>query len=129
MSTKTYFKLWRFPSSSGSGEYETLLYTDGTTSCNCMGWTRRTDGAGNRSCKHTRAVEDGHADRMANSFHTQPTATQLLERYKNQFLQNQKATTPKKKRKKRKPKPKPKKTPAITGFTGRKIFKHATHPG
>lgn len=47
---------FRFESSSGNGVYETLLYTDGTTSCNCPGWTRRVAADGSRSCKHTRQV-------------------------------------------------------------------------
>lgn len=48
-----------FASSSGSGTYETLRYTDGTTSCSCPGWTRRVDKNGGRSCKHARMVEAG----------------------------------------------------------------------
>lgn len=49
------------PSSSGSKNYETLLYTDGSASCDCPGWTRRKV----RSCKHTRGVDMGIADAMA----------------------------------------------------------------
>jgi hypothetical protein len=52
---------YRFKSSSGGGTYETLLYSDGTTSCDCPGWTRRcVDGV--RTCKHVRAIEAGTAD-------------------------------------------------------------------
>lgn len=52
---------YRFKSSSGSGTYETLLYSDGTTTCDCPGWTRRcVDGV--RTCKHVRAVQAGTAD-------------------------------------------------------------------
>lgn len=47
-----------FESSSSSKVYEVLTYTDGTTSCNCKGWTRRVAEEGSRSCKHTRAVEE-----------------------------------------------------------------------
>jgi ATP-dependent DNA ligase len=50
-------KKFRFESSSGNGVYETLLLTDGTTSCNCPGWTRRVATDGSRSCKHTKQVE------------------------------------------------------------------------
>ena len=33
--------------------YTTLLYADGTASCNCPGWTRRVDKeTGSRTCKH-----------------------------------------------------------------------------
>jgi predicted nucleic acid-binding Zn finger protein len=55
-------KVWTFSSSSSSKEYETLLYTDGSTSCNCPGWTRRVAADGSRSCKHTRMVHQGIAD-------------------------------------------------------------------
>ena len=33
-------KAWVFASSSGDGQYQTLLYADGSTSCDCKGWTR-----------------------------------------------------------------------------------------
>jgi hypothetical protein len=50
---------WRFTSSSGASvNYETLLYSDGTMSCSCPGWTRRAV----RTCKHTRAVEGNYAN-------------------------------------------------------------------
>lgn len=49
---------YRFRSSSGSGTYETLLYSDGSTSCDCPGWTKRCVN-GFRNCKHTRAVQSG----------------------------------------------------------------------
>ena len=63
-------KTWMFASSSGSGMYETILYVDGkTTTCNCKGWTRRVDLKGQRSCKHTRMVEQGVADQEAESYH------------------------------------------------------------
>ena len=39
-------------SSNASKLYETLLYDDGTTSCNCPGWTRRVAPDGSRTCKH-----------------------------------------------------------------------------
>jgi hypothetical protein len=56
---------WMFESSSGSGVYETLQYTTGALSCACPGWTRRVDRNGQRSCKHTRMVEQGVADMHA----------------------------------------------------------------
>jgi hypothetical protein len=55
-------KSWRFASSSGSKTYETLQYTDGSTSCQCMGWCRQVKPDGSRTCKHTRMVESGMAD-------------------------------------------------------------------
>jgi hypothetical protein len=54
-------KAWTFKSGSGGGFYQTLLYTDGKTSCDCKGWTRRCKN-GKRSCKHTRNVDMNMAD-------------------------------------------------------------------
>ena len=68
-------KSWIFASSSGSNTYETLQYTDGSTSCNCFGWCRRVDASGNRSCKHTRSVDMGTADTEATSFKDYQTQT------------------------------------------------------
>lgn len=62
-------KVWTFESSSSKKEYETLQYTDGSTSCNCPGWTRRVAADGSRTCKHTRMVDQGIADTRAVSFH------------------------------------------------------------
>ena len=55
---KTQEKVWEFESSSSSKTYQTILYTDGYTSCNCPGWTRRAQ----RVCKHTNMVKMGTAD-------------------------------------------------------------------
>jgi len=55
-------KAWVFASSSGSGQYQTLLYADGSTSCDCKGWTRRVARDGSRTCKHVRLVEMAIAD-------------------------------------------------------------------
>ena len=58
-------KTWTFTSDSNPDkEYETLQMTDLTTSCGCPGWTRRVDAQGNRSCKHTRLVDQGRADKV-----------------------------------------------------------------
>jgi hypothetical protein len=47
-----------FESSSSPGtKYTTFLYSDGSKSCNCKGWTRRTLSDGSRSCKHTEQVD------------------------------------------------------------------------
>jgi hypothetical protein len=62
-------KCWVFLSSSGSGKYQTLKYSDGSTSCDCRGWTQRVAANGSRSCKHTRAVDCGTADVECESFH------------------------------------------------------------
>ena len=55
-------QVWIFRSDSNPNtEYETLEFMDGTTSCNCKGWTRRVAPDGSRSCKHTRYVDMGLA--------------------------------------------------------------------
>jgi len=65
---KTIAKVWTFGSSSNPNKsYETLQYTDGSTSCNCPEWTRRVAGDGSRSCKHTRYVDQGTADMECSS--------------------------------------------------------------
>ncbi len=63
-------RVWSFVSDSNPNiEYETLQYTDGTTSCNCKGWTRRVAPDGSRSCKHTRYVDMGTADDHCTATH------------------------------------------------------------
>jgi len=62
-------KCWTFVSSSGRGRYQTLLYADGSTSCDCPGWCRRVARDGSRTCKHTRAVVLGTADRECENAH------------------------------------------------------------
>ena len=48
---------FEFPSKSSPGKvYKTLLYDDGTTSCNCRGWTTKKSEK-ERECVHTRQVE------------------------------------------------------------------------
>ena len=69
MSTAAIAKCWTFGSSSGRGTYQTLLYADGSTSCDCPGWCRRVAADGSRSCKHTRSVLIGTADRECQSMH------------------------------------------------------------
>jgi hypothetical protein len=55
-------RVWTFASDSNPNiEYETLQYTDGSTSCNCKGWTRRVAADETRSWKHTRYVDMGIA--------------------------------------------------------------------
>jgi hypothetical protein len=62
-------KCWTFASSSGSGRYQTLQYVGGSTSCDCPGWCRRVAADGSRSCRHTRSVLMGTADRECESMH------------------------------------------------------------
>jgi hypothetical protein len=67
---KNISKVWTFASDSNPNiEYETLQYLDGTTSCNCKGWTRRVAPDGSRSCKHTRYVDMGIADQNCTATH------------------------------------------------------------
>ena len=64
-------RVWAFASDSNPNvEYETLQYADGTTSCNCKGWTRRVAPDGSRSCKHTRLVDMGTADHQCKATHS-----------------------------------------------------------
>jgi hypothetical protein len=53
---------WYFQSSSNPAKrYETLKFSDGSTSCNCPGWCMKKGEF--RTCKHTRMVDAGVADR------------------------------------------------------------------
>ena len=77
--TKPIGKVWTFVSDSNPGiQYQTLQNLDGTTSCNCKGWTRRVAVDGTRSCKHTRWVDLGMADQNCTASHD----------YQNQSNQN-----------------------------------------
>ncbi len=68
--TKPIRQVWTFRSDSNPNqEYQTLQYTDGTTSCACKGWTRRVAPDGSRSCKHTRWIDMGTADHHCVSTH------------------------------------------------------------
>jgi hypothetical protein len=67
---KNITRVWTFASDSNPNiEYENLQYLDGSTSCNCMGWTRRVARDGTRSCKHLRAIHMGTADRICKATH------------------------------------------------------------
>ena len=68
--TKQITRVWSFASDSNPNiEYQTLQYQDGSTSCNCRGWTRRVAADGTRSCKHTRLVDMGTADANCTATH------------------------------------------------------------
>jgi hypothetical protein len=67
---KNISQVWTFLSDSNPNVYyETLQYMDGSTSCNCKGWTRRVAADGARSCKHTRYVDMGTADQHCTATH------------------------------------------------------------
>ena len=70
MSEKVVAKVWLFASESNPKKepYQTLLYTNGETSCNCRGWTQHVAADGSRSCRHTRLVDMNQADETAKSF-------------------------------------------------------------
>ena len=68
--TKQITTVWTFASDSNPNvEYQTLQYADGSTSCNCKGWTRRVAPDGSRSCKHSRYVDMGTADDHCTATH------------------------------------------------------------
>jgi len=63
-------RVWTFRSDSDPDvSYQTLLYTDGTTSCDCRGWCRRVAADGSRTCKHSRWVDLGQADYRCEASH------------------------------------------------------------
>jgi predicted nucleic acid-binding Zn finger protein len=46
---------WAEESESNPGKfYETVLWDDGSLSCNCPGWTRHVNADGSRNCRHIR---------------------------------------------------------------------------
>jgi hypothetical protein len=53
---KSYTPAASYPSSSSSKTYTVCEVNDGTTSCDCMGWTRRNPPSG-RTCRHTEDYE------------------------------------------------------------------------
>ena len=54
---RTFTPAASYPSSSSEKKrYTVCEVSDGTTSCDCMGWTRRNP-PGGRNCKHTRDYE------------------------------------------------------------------------
>lgn len=48
---------WDHHSSGGTKVYRTFLYADGSTSCDCFGWTYLRAGETERSCKHTKSIQ------------------------------------------------------------------------
>ena len=80
-------QVWTFVSDSNPDrEYQTLRYHDGTTSCNCPGWTRRVAGDGSRSCKHTRWVDLGQAGRHCTATHNYQTSTPSPHHAQRKFI-------------------------------------------
>ena len=94
--SKPISQVWQFPSDSNPDkEYETLRYTDGSTSCNCNGWTRRVAADGTRSCKHTRAVDMGRADQLCSATHRYEHQTPNSKLETHSYAQTKHIETPK----------------------------------
>src|SRR5829696_4728504 len=94
--TKPIQRVWTFSSDSDPDrEYQTLQYADGSTSCNCQGWTRRVAADGSRSCKHTRSVDMGTADRQSIATHDYGSAQPPQQQPRNQHAQRKITSTPK----------------------------------
>jgi len=87
--TKKISTVWTFRSDSNPNvEYETLQYVDGSSSCNCPGWTRRVTAEGGRSCKHTRYVDMGTADQHCTATHSyEPQQKETVQYAKRQIHQ------------------------------------------
>lgn len=78
MNVKEIATMFVFESESTPGkDYQTLLYVDGTTSCECPGWKfkRKTTPSGDRTCRHVRDVDAGLANRHAKKVVEYATAT------------------------------------------------------
>lgn len=106
---KMFAKSWRFKSNSDpTKSYETIQYTDGTTSCQCRGWCMKKEGK-DRECTHTRMVEAGIADS-----HCVPNS--IIDR-----TQGANVRTPNVRDQVRTQKGKATAKPALTKITGRKI--------
>jgi hypothetical protein len=63
---------WATPSTHGAALYETVLYADGSLSCNCPGWVYPRNGRP-RACRHTRAYETLAPGLLAASAATGPS--------------------------------------------------------
>lgn len=60
--------LFVFASESTPGKsYQTLVYIDGSMSCDCPGWKfkKKTTADGERTCRHLRDIESGLANQHA----------------------------------------------------------------
>lgn len=95
-------QVWTFASSSGEKTYQTLKRQGGFISCDCKGWTLHVDSDGNRSCRHTRLVDQGRADFdcLSTKDYTATLAFDALAK-----ASEKKVSLPKVFREKRKPRP------------------------
>src|SRR4051812_49010635 len=89
-------RVWTFASDSNpTKEYQTLQYEDNSTSCNCAGWTRRVASNGSRSCKHTRWVDMGMADRHSTASRDYETTPSTQPQPTNHYAKHKIQITPK----------------------------------
>lgn len=72
--TRETLQAWASPSSRGVTCYETIVYTDGSTSCDCPGWIYARKG-GTRTCKHIRALEPEILDALERARRPRPRRT------------------------------------------------------
>ena len=69
-------KRFKFESDTQPGKkYETILWSDLSTSCQCFGWCRRVLPDGSRECKHTKRVKQLHPEARSR---TEPYRTQQV---------------------------------------------------
>jgi ATP-dependent DNA ligase len=77
LSAKAEVRRWSFPSGSSNATYSTVLWEDGSLSCDCPGW-RFKRGGQDRSCKHTIQVA-GQVNNNAPPAATKPPAPKKSE--------------------------------------------------
>lgn len=79
VSGKVFTPAASYPSGSSPGKAHTVCeVSDGTTSCDCMGWTRRNP-PGGRTCKHTQDYETFLRPQWNNSKAEKPVGIQSFE--------------------------------------------------
>lgn len=62
-------QLYIFASESSGKKYQTLVYVDGTKSCECPGWIyKKKTVVGERTCKHIRWIDAGMGSQHAEKF-------------------------------------------------------------
>ncbi len=73
MSTSDILYAWATPSSHGTTTYETLLFRDGTLSCNCPAWVFKR--GSERRCRHITLYEDEAQGILRHPDHAPPQRT------------------------------------------------------
>jgi len=80
---KTYTPAASYPSSSSNKNYTVCEVSDGTVSCDCMGWTRRNP-PGGRTCKHTKDYVQYLQGTPPTTVRVAPVPAAPKERYQRQ---------------------------------------------